>query len=148
VRTGRGGRGSWRAPLASSPVTPRSSTRGRIAQVSAVFCSAVLLLGATAAAAAATPNEPGDPNNGYPGVTGGHDALTTIQLVLLFVIAPLVAIVIAAAFVLPRRKVGALAYRPGRPWGFEPEAFGAPTLPASGETRVSVPGLGGSSARW
>jgi len=72
-----------------------------------------------------------------------------VQHVFVFVGAPLGAMLVLAALTLRTgRGVGSVAYRPGRPWGYDREWFGTEPPETSESPRMSVPGLGGASARW
>jgi len=96
---------------------------------------AVLLTGGPAAAA----------NGDY----GDPRPLSRTLVLLVFAGIPLAALLVLAALTLRAgRGVGAVAYRPGRPWGYPRQWFGTAPPAAGAIPRVSVPGLGGASARW
>jgi len=79
---------------------------------------------------------------------GDPAPLSRTVVVLVFVGIPLALILLVAALTLRQRGVGALQYRPGRPWGFARQWFGDPPPETTAQPRMSVPGLGGASARW
>lgn len=102
------------------------------------LAGAAALVALSAGPAAAAPGDYGDPA-----------PLSTSLVILLFVVVPLAALIVIAVFTLPRgRGVGATAYRPGRPWGYARQWFGTVPPESTEHPRVSVPGLGGASARW
>ena len=79
-----------------------------------------------------------------------HDPapLSIPQIIGLFIAIPLGYFLIVALIVYVRRGgSGAYEYRPGRPWRFEPEWFGAQPE-QSDQPRVAMPGAGGASGSW
>ena len=66
----------------------------------------------------------------------------------LFVAIPLGLFCVIAIIVYVRRGgTGAYEYRPGRPWRFEAEWFGA-RPEQSEQPRMAMPGAGGASGSW
>lgn len=120
------------------------------------MAAASLLAGAGALAliAAASPafadDIPATPN----GQNGTTAPISTVATILLFVGIPVVVIVLSAIFLLPARAVGALKYRPGRPWGFDREWFGTRPDRVVGDLPTTGPGAaplfeaGGASGSW
>jgi hypothetical protein len=80
------------------------------------------------------------------GTSGSPDPLSTSALIGIFVAIPAASVLVIAGLTLRARGVGALQYRPGKPWAYGQEQFG--TRSADGQVRVAVPGSGGASARW
>jgi hypothetical protein len=80
------------------------------------------------------------------GSNGTPAPMSRIIQLLVFIGIPLAFTAFVALLVLRPRAVGAVSYRPGRPWGFGVEWFG--TRPQTDAPRVAVPGAGGASARW
>jgi hypothetical protein len=80
------------------------------------------------------------------GTAGSPDPISTAEAIAIFVGIPVLLMIIFAALTIPQRSVGAVQYRPGRPWGYGPEWFGA--KPEGDHPRAAVPGSGGASARW
>jgi len=84
---------------------------------------------------------------------GSPEPMRLIVTLLVFVGIPLAAMILVGVFTLRGgRGVGAVSYRPGRPWGYEREWFGAaPEVDPTGRGapgRRTLPGVGGASARW
>ena len=79
-----------------------------------------------------------------------HDPapLSLPQILGLFVAIPLGLFCVIALIVYVRRGgTGAYEYRPGRPWRFEAEWFGA-RPEQSEQPRMAMPGAGGASGSW
>jgi hypothetical protein len=85
-------------------------------------------------------------NNYINGTSGSPDPLSTSALIGIFAGIPAASVLFIAGLTLRARGVGALQYRPGKPWAYGQEQFGARS--ADGQVRVAVPGSGGASARW
>ena len=74
--------------------------------------------------------------------------LSVAQILGLFVAIPLGLLLVIAIIVYVRRGgTGAYQYRPGRPWRFEAEWYGA-RPEQSDQPRVAMPGAGGASGSW
>ena len=79
-----------------------------------------------------------------------HDPapLSIPEILGLFVAIPLGLFFLVAIIVYVHRGgTGAYEYRPGRPWRFEPEWFGA-RPEQSDQPRMAMPGAGGASGSW
>lgn len=83
------------------------------------------------------------------GTNGAPDSLGAVPEVLIFLGIPAAVFVVFGLLVLRARGVGALAYRPGRPWGFPRVWFGGePTTQDVGTLPAPLEGAGGASGRW
>ena len=82
----------------------------------------------------------GDPGNPSP--------LSSLSYYLIdFGVPILVFLVVGSLCLRPRKGVGALHYRPGRPWGYEEMWFGEQPHD-TGRPRAAVPGAGGASGTF
>lgn len=128
--------------------TPLPS-RGRLTAAVVTMAAAAVVLGVTAAPALAD-NVPATPN----GQNGSTAPISGVATILLFVGIPVLVIAVAAIFLLPARAVGALRYRPGRPWGFVREWFGSEPdkvvgeLPSTGPGAAALFQAGGARGNW
>ena len=74
--------------------------------------------------------------------------LSVVQILGLFVAIPLGLLLVIAIIVYVRRGGnGAYQYRPGRPWRFDSEWYGA-RPEDSDQPRMAMPGAGGASGSW
>ena len=124
-------------------MSPPPSRRAEVSRRAWRWVPAVLLgVGVPVLAAAPAAAVNGDYVDPHP--------LSRTVLLLIFVGIPVLTIAVVAARTLRsgRGSGGALSYRPGRPWTHEREWFGTEPPERTASPRVSVPGLGGASARW
>ncbi|HVU71523.1 MAG TPA: hypothetical protein VHE83_01050 [Mycobacteriales bacterium] len=83
------------------------------------------------------------------GTNGAPDSLGGVPEVLIFLGIPAAVFFVIGLLVLRQRGVGAVAYRPGRPWGFPRVWFGGePTVKDVGLMPPPLEGAGGASGRW
>ena len=129
------------------PVFPSGRLAALVAVSVATATAAALVV---AAGPAFADDVPATPN----GQNGSTAPISTVATILLFVGIPVLVIAVAAIFLLPARAVGALRYRPGRPWGFDREWFGSQPDKVVGELSRTgaepAPSFqaGGASGSW
>ena len=83
------------------------------------------------------------------GTNGAPDSLGGVPEVLIFLGIPAAVFLVIGTLALRQRGVGAVAYRPGRPWGFARVWFGSePAIKDVGLMPAPLEGAGGASGRW
>ena len=83
------------------------------------------------------------------GTNGAPDSLGGVPEVLIFLGIPAAVFLVIGTLALRQRAVGAVAYRPGRPWGFARVWFGRePAIKDVGVMPAPLDGAGGASGRW